>query len=55
MKLLGKSKAEVVIMAADTEPIELLMNLPEICEEKSVAYCFVPSAAALGRSCGIKR
>lgn len=55
MKLLAKSKAEVVIMAADTQPIELLMNLPEICEEKSVPYCFVASNSALGRACGIKR
>lgn len=55
LKLLNKSKAEVVVMAADTDPIGLLMNLPGICEEKSVPYCFVSSTAALGRACGIKR
>jgi U4/U6 small nuclear ribonucleoprotein SNU13 len=42
-------------MAADTDPIELLLNLPQLCEEKSIPYCFVKSNAALGRACGIKR
>lgn len=55
IKILNKSKAECVIMAADTDPIELLMNLPELCEDKSVPYCFVKSKSGLGRACGIKR
>lgn len=55
IKILNKSKAEAVIMAADTDPLELLLNLPQLCEEKSVPYCFVKSMAALGRACGIKR
>ena len=25
---------EIVIMAADTNPLEMLMNIPTICEEK---------------------
>ena len=55
IKTLSKSKAEAVLMAADTDPIELLMNLPELCEEKSVPYCFVKAKADLGRACGITR
>ena len=55
MKMLNKSKVEVVIMAADTDPLGLLLNLPGLCEEKSIPYCFVSSTAALGRACGIKR
>lgn len=55
IKILNKSKAEVILMAADTDPLELLLNLPQLCEEKSVPYCFVKSNAALGRACGIKR
>jgi len=30
-----------VVMAADTKPIEILMNLPTLCDEKNVPYCFV--------------
>lgn len=55
MKVLNKHKAEVVIMAADTNPLEMLLNLPALCEEHSVPYCFVDSVAALGRACGIQR
>lgn len=55
MKMLGKHKVEAVIMAADTDPLELLMNLPHMCEEHGVPYCFVDSTAALGRACGIQR
>jgi U4/U6 small nuclear ribonucleoprotein SNU13 len=55
IKVLNKFKAEVVVMAADTDPIELLLGLPQLCEESNVPYCFVESNAALGRACGIKR
>lgn len=55
LKVLGKHKAEAVILAADTEPLELLMSVPQLCEQNSVPYCFVESSAALGRACGIQR
>lgn len=55
MKMLAKHKVEAVIMAADTDPLEMLMSLPSQCEEHSVPYCFVESTAALGRACGIQR
>jgi U4/U6 small nuclear ribonucleoprotein SNU13 len=55
MKMLAKHKVEAVILAADTDPLEMLMSLPPLCEEHSVPYCFVESTAALGRACGIQR
>lgn len=42
-------------MAADTEPIEILLHLPLLAEDKNVPYVFVPSKAALGRACGVAR
>jgi len=42
-------------MAADTEPIEILLHLPLLAEDKNVPYVFVPSKAALGRACGVTR
>lgn len=42
-------------MAADTEPIEILLHLPLLCEDKNVPYVFVPSKSALGRACGVSR
>lgn len=55
MKVLQRHKGEVVILAADTDPLGLLMSLPTMCEQHSVPYCFVDSTAALGRACGIER
>lgn len=33
-KSLNRGKADLIIMAADTEPIEILMHLPLLCEDK---------------------
>jgi U4/U6 small nuclear ribonucleoprotein SNU13 len=40
---------------ADTEPIEILLHLPLLCEDKNVPYVFIPSKTALGRACGVSR
>ena len=46
---------ELIILAADTEPLAILLHLPLLCEDKNVPYVFVPSRAALGRACGVSR
>ena len=42
----------MIVMAADAEPLEILLHLPLLCEDKNVAYVFVESKHALGRACG---
>lgn len=42
-------------MAADAEPLEIILHLPLLCEDKNVPYVFVRSKAALGRACGVTR
>ena len=54
-KTLNRGICEFVIMAADTEPIEILLHLPLLAEDKNVPYVFVPSKQALGRACGVSR
>ncbi|KAJ2508164.1 RNA binding protein snu13 [Coemansia sp. RSA 2049] len=54
-KTLNRGISEFIIMAADCEPIEILLHLPLLCEDKNGPYVFVPSKAALGRSCGVSR
>jgi len=54
-KTLNRGIAELIILTADTEPIEILLHLPLLCEEKNVPYIFVQSKAALGRACGVSR
>jgi U4/U6 small nuclear ribonucleoprotein SNU13 len=54
-KALNRGICEFVVMAADTEPIEILLHLPLLAEDKNVPYVFVPSKQALGRACGVSR
>lgn len=54
-KTLNRGISDLIIMAADTEPLEILLHLPLLCEDKNVPYVFVPSKIALGRACGVSR
>ena len=54
-KTLNRGISEFILMAADTEPLEILLHLPLLCEDKNVPYVFVPSKVALGRACGVSR
>ncbi|CAN6466550.1 unnamed protein product [Victoria cruziana] len=54
-KTLNRGISEFIVMAADTEPLEILLHLPLLAEDKNVPYVFVPSKQALGRACGVTR
>ena len=54
-KALNRGVADLIILAADTEPLEIILHLPLLCEDKNVPYVFVPSKIALGRACGVSR
>jgi U4/U6 small nuclear ribonucleoprotein SNU13 len=54
-KALNRGIAEFIVLTADTEPLEILLHLPLLCEDKNVPYVFVPSKVALGRACGVSR
>lgn len=54
-KTLNRGTAEIIILAADAEPLEIILHLPLLCEDKNVPYVFVKSKTALGRACGVSR
>ncbi|KAK3209732.1 hypothetical protein GRF29_44g483421 [Pseudopithomyces chartarum] len=54
-KTLNRGVAELIILAADTSPLAILLHLPLLCEDKNVPYVYVPSKMALGRACGVSR
>uniref|UniRef100_A0A0N5AMP7 Ribonucloprotein n=1 Tax=Syphacia muris TaxID=451379 RepID=A0A0N5AMP7_9BILA len=54
-KTLNRGIAELIVMAADADPLEIILHLPLLCEDKNVPYVFVRSKAALGRACGVTR
>ena len=54
-KTLNRSKSELIILAADATPLEIILHLPLLCEDKGIMYIFVPSKAELGQACGTTR
>ncbi|KAL4186178.1 hypothetical protein AMTRI_Chr09g12920 [Amborella trichopoda] len=54
-KTLNRGISEFIVMAADAEPLEILLHLPLLAEDKNVPYVFVLSKEALGRACGVTR
>ncbi len=45
--------AQLVVIAEDVEPEEVVMHLPMICQEKGIAYAFVPTKKELGGAAGL--
>lgn len=54
-KSLNRGVADLVVLAADTEPLEIVLHLPLLCEDKNVPYVYVGKQADLGRACGVSR
>merc|ERR1719251_20966 len=48
-KAVNRNLAKLVIIAADTKPLEIVLHLPLLCEEKSISFVYVPSKTDLGR------
>ena len=40
-KTLNRGIAEVIILTADTEPLEILLHLPLLCEEKVCPFIII--------------
>ena len=52
-KTLNRGQSEFIVLAADAEPLEILLHLPLLCEDKNVPYVFVRSKqGAVGSASG---
>ena len=47
--LVVKNKAQLVVIASDVDPIELVLWLPALCRKKKVPFCIVKNKARLGQ------
>ncbi|KAH0511274.1 60S ribosomal protein L7a [Microtus ochrogaster] len=47
--LVEKKKAQLVVIAHDVDPIELVVFLPALCRKMGVPYCIIKGKARLGR------
>jgi len=54
-KLVERGEAQMVVMAEDVSPPEILMHMPALCDEKNIPFAFVPSKAELGNACGLEK
>merc|ERR1712168_932242 len=52
--LVEQKRAQLVVIAHDVEPIEIVLFLPALCRKMNVPYCIVKSKARLGRVVGRK-
>ncbi len=52
-KSIERGLASFVVMAGDVEPEEVVMHIPMLCQQKGVAYSYVPSKLELGKSIGL--
>ncbi|KAH0506454.1 NHP2-like protein 1 [Microtus ochrogaster] len=42
-KTVNRGTSEFIVMAADAEPLEIILHLPPLCEDKNVPRVFVTS------------
>jgi len=47
--LVTRNKAQLVVIASDVDPIELVLWLPALCRKKKVPYCIVKNKSRLGQ------
>jgi len=48
-RLIEQKKAQLVIIAHDIDPLELVVWLPTLCRKKGIPYCIVKGKARLGK------
>ena len=50
-----RAEAKLVVMAEDVDPVEILVHVPMLCEEKRIPYVYVPKKQRLGQSAGLTK
>ncbi len=52
-KVVERGDADLVVMAEDVKPPEILAHLPLLCEEREVPFAYVPTQQELGAAAGL--
>lgn len=52
-KSVDRGLATFVVLAMDTEPEEVVVHIPILCEQKKIAFSYVPKKADLGKAIGL--
>ncbi|MBI2079318.1 50S ribosomal protein L7ae [Candidatus Micrarchaeota archaeon] len=52
-KAIERKTAQLVVVAEDVSPAEIVVHIPMLCKEKGIPYAFVPTRKELGSAVGI--
>lgn len=50
-----RAEAKLVVMAEDVDPVEILVHIPMLCEEKRIPYIYVGKKQRLGQAAGLTK
>jgi len=50
-----KGETGLVIFAGDVTPVDVMVHMPVVCEDKQIPYIYTPSRMDLGAAMGVKR
>ncbi|MFB6180791.1 MAG: 50S ribosomal protein L7Ae [Candidatus Nanohalobium sp.] len=53
-KAIERNNAELVVIASNVSPEEIVMHIPSLAEERDIPYTFVPDKEELGLAAGIQ-
>ncbi|ELY30303.1 50S ribosomal protein L7ae [Halogeometricum borinquense] len=53
-KAVERGNAELVLVAEDVSPEEIVMHLPEIADEKGIPYIFIETQDEVGHAAGLE-
>jgi large subunit ribosomal protein L7Ae len=52
-KAIERNEADLVVIAGDVSPEEIVMHIPPLADEKDISYTFAPDKEELGLAAGI--
>nr|ALS04174.1 H/ACA ribonucleoprotein complex subunit 2-like protein [Acartia pacifica]ALS04175.1 H/ACA ribonucleoprotein complex subunit 2-like protein [Acartia pacifica] len=50
-----KGESGIVVFAGDVTPLDVMIHMPGVCEDKQIPYVYTPSRMDLGAAMGVKR
>lgn len=53
-KAIERGNAKLVVIAEDVSPVEVVMHLPILCEEKNIPYSYIATRKDLGEKAGLR-
>jgi large subunit ribosomal protein L7Ae len=53
-KAIERGNADLVLIAEDVQPEEIVMHLPELADERNIPFVFVGAQDGLGRAAGLE-